>query len=239
MAFLSVFNMDTDFVKPVKSYEDIELAMEELPKKQELSETPRKLDATVDNTNKNFKGQQKNEVVHSFTRRHWIVLVPSFINLILVIGCFVFLLSISKNSLTSVFSTFAYKVTAILSLGILTYFFHRFFDKVFNYYIQILVVTNFRIVILDQTLFFYSQRDSIDLNQIQDIGVQRGGIIKTILNYGELTISLSTSHATKVLRCVPNPEYFFRKINKIKREYITQRRIEKNVSPIPGTNDSQ
>ena len=231
--------MDTDFVKPVKSYEDIELAMEEPANKQELSETPRKLDITFDNTNKNFKGQQKNEIVHCFTRKHWIVLLPSWIGFLLTLGClFVFLFFISDNALASVFSPFSYKVSAFLGLGILTYLFHRFFDKIFNYYIQVLVFTNFRIVILDQTLFFYSQRDSIDLNQIQDVGVQRGGIIKTILNYGELTITLSTVHATKILPFVPNPEYFFRKINKIKREYITQRRIDKTVSQIPGKNES-
>jgi len=121
----------------------------------------------------------------------------------------------------------AYRMSAVVAFIGITYYFHRFFLRFFAYYLQIMIVTNFRVIQLDQTLFLNRNRDSIDLPEIQDIVIRQSGIFKTILNYGELIITLSSAHSSKTLTCIPNPEYFFRKINKTKREYITSRRVAK------------
>lgn len=224
--------MDDQFITPVHPIDEIVTAHH--PQNGTLSQSPRSPEfhmlPEVDNTNRNFKGQQKNEVVHSFCRKHWIVLVPHLIGfLCIVVFPVLFLLFIPQDALSSIMSPFAYRIIAGIALVGITYYFHRFFLRFFAYYLQIMIITNFRVIQLDQTLFFNRNRDSIDLPEIQDIVIQQKGVIKTILNYGELTITLSSAHSSKMLTCVPNPEYFFRKINKTKREYITSRRTSKGM----------
>jgi hypothetical protein len=130
-------------------------------------------------------------------------------------------------------SPVTYQIMALVALVTLTYIFHRFFLRIFNYYLQTIIITNFRVITLEQTLYFNRERNSIDIPEIQDIMVQRNGIIKTLLNFGELIITLSSAHATRKLTFVPNPEYHFSKINKTKREYIARRRLEKEPQRAP------
>lgn len=235
--------MADEFIIPVRSYDEElpkELVEQMLAQKPplatdafvNLSQTPRNLTADtqipMDNTNKNFKGQQRNEVVLSFTRKHWIVLLPHFIGFgIFLTLLFTFFAFISREGVAGFLSQFGYRIISGIAILGLTFYLHRFFGRFFNYYLQIFIITNFRVLHLDQTLYFTRNRDSIDIPEIQDILIQQKGVLKTILNYGEIIITLSSAHATKTLLCIPNPEYFFRKINKTKREYITSRRLTK------------
>lgn len=216
-------------------------ASEVAPPPYAISQTPRHLQSSeisaVDNTNKNFKGQQKTEVVLCFCRKHWIVLFAHLIGFFVFLAAvFYFFMEVSSASITSFFSPQTYKgIAALLVLGF-TYYIHRFFLRFFNYYLQTMIITNYRVIELHQTLYFVRQRNSIDLPEIQDIIINREGVIPTLLNYGEITIILSSAHATKTFYCVPNPEYFFRKINKTKREYIMRRRMEKTEGEHAGKN---
>lgn len=227
--------MIDEFITPVKPQSDLEAVTYY---GQKLSQTPRtERPPVIDNTNKNFKGQQKNEVVLCFSRKHWIVLVPHFIGFgIFLAAVFSFFVFISKQDIEAVMNQAVYRIFAGLAIIGLTFYLHRFFCIFFNYYLQIFIVTNFRVLQLDQTLYFTKNRDSIDLPEIQDILIEQKGIMKTLLNYGEIQITLSSAHATKTLRSVPNPEYFFRKINKTKREYITSRREDKGNIHQPSKN---
>lgn len=195
-----------------------------------LSETPRQLhvEAEINNTNKNFKGQYKNETVLCFCRKHWIVLFPTLLGLVifgvLVLSYFIF---ISSADLRSLMAPITYQTFALFGLAAATFYLHRVFNIIFNYYLQTLIVTNFRVIHNEQTLFFSRNKDSVDLREIQDIVVHQKGIMQTILNYGNIIITMSSAHASKVYRRIPNPDYHFKKINKTKREYITGRKEEK------------
>lgn len=223
--------MADEFITLVKQKDEEAFQVSEPPKK-ELSETPRSEEfrqtPNVDNTNRNFKGQQKNEVVLSFCRRHWVVLLPYIIGFLIVASIVAaFLGFVPAEAISGSMGQMSYRIFAGICLVVMTYGLHKCFNRFFNYYIQILIVTNFRVIQLDHTLYFNKDRDSIDLPEIQDITTHQSGIIKTLLNYGELIITLSSVHSSKTLRYVPHPEYHFRKINKTKREYITFRRESK------------
>lgn len=202
------------------------------PAEDQLSKTPRiehmKILPEIDNTNRNFKGQQKHEVVLCFCRKHWIVLLPHFIGFFIFgLAWLAFALFADKAVINEFMGQSTYQILALTALAGLTFYVHAFFLRIFNYYIQTMIITNFRVIHLEQTLFFTRNRDSIDIREIQDIVIQQKGILKTLLNYGEIIITLSSAHATKMLYYVPNPEYHFSKINKTKREYISKRQDEK------------
>ena len=199
-----------------------------------LSEAPRQLHAEiaelppVDNTNKNFKGQHRNETVLCFCRKHWIVLFPTLLGLaifgIIILSYFIF---VADTDIKQLMSPSTYRAFALLGLAAATFYLHRVFNKIFNYYLQTLIITNFRVINSEQTLFFSRNKDSVDLREIQDIIVIQKGVMQTILNYGAIELTLSSAHASKIYTRIPNPDYHFKKINKTKREYITKRREEK------------
>lgn len=189
-----------------------------------LSQTPRQpggVTAAMDNTNKHFKGQQKDEVVLCFTRKHWVVLLGNiavFLTAVCAIaGFFVF---IPKDFLKALFTSATYRTLAFVAICILTYYLHRFFLRFFNYYLKTFIITNSRLLKLNQTIYLRNIRDSIDLNQIQDIEIHQEGLIRTLFNYGDLIITLSASTEAKRIRFVPNPEYFFKKINKTRAQNV-------------------
>lgn len=182
----------------------------------------------LDNTNRNFKGQMKTEEVVCFCRKHWIVILLHIgVFLLVCVLFFLFLALADKGIFTDILGKSGYRIMAFVTMAVLTYFFHRFFLKLFNYYLQILIVTNYRIVELDKTVFLKDSRDAIDLPEIQDITMKQNGIFQTIFDYGELCIILSSVGQPIKLRFIPNPDYHFRKINSTKREYILKRQFLK------------
>lgn len=183
----------------------------------------------LDNTNRNFKGQQKTEEVLAFCRKHWITISFHIFSVILFGIATIAYFVIFKDFLTDLMSENLYRIFAFI-IGIITAFFlHRIFLRLLNYYLQIVIITNYRIVVLNKTLFFTDDRDAIDLPEIQDIVMHKNGIFQSILNYGQLDIILSAVNAPRILSYIPNPDYHFRKINKTKREYILQRQFLKQA----------
>lgn len=184
----------------------------------------------IDNTNRNFKGQMGTEEVLCFCRKHWVVILPHLAGFIF--GGFIFfpyLVFADKDAVIRVMAEPVYKVSAfIIAIG-LTYLLHRFFIRLFNFYLQIFIITNYRIVDIDKTVFFRDNRDAIDLPEIQDMKMKQNGLIPTLLEYGELHILLSSVSEPKCFYFIPNPAYHFSKINKTKREYILKRQFAKQA----------
>ncbi|MCD6109781.1 hypothetical protein J7J83_03425 [bacterium] len=171
------------------------------------------------NRNKHFKGQLDSEIIECFYRKHWIVLAKITIEFILFIAVLIFT-GIHFDGLYSFFSKNSFFV-AFLALSIVslfTIFIHKFFLRLVRYYLDITVFTNYRIVDVDKSLYLRNSKNAIDLSKIQDIQKSQYGIVKKLLNFGELIITLSSVSTTKVLTFVPNPDYHFRKINRLKRK---------------------
>lgn len=182
-----------------------------------------------DNTNRHFKGQQGDENIACFCRKHWIVLIPLFCGVAIFITI-ILLISAVLNPKIILFlreqQTFL-SVLLILAAMLSAFYINYFFIKFINYFLEVLVITNYRVIELRKTLYINHDRDAIDLSKMQDVIKKQNGLIKNILNYGEIIITLSGSSISKILKYIPNPEYHFRKIYDLKREYIVKRGLEK------------
>lgn len=179
------------------------------------------------NTDKHFKGQLDNEIVECFFRKHWIVLIGNIVIFFVFIGIIIFI-SFHFEGIYEFFSreSLFVEIMAVLTIGLFTAYIHKFFLGMIRYYLDIVVITNYRIVQIDKSLYLRDEKDAIDLPKIQDIQKSQYGIIKKILNFGELVITLSSTATTKTISLIPNPEYYFKKINQLKREYIKERTKE-------------
>ncbi|KKU80473.1 MAG: hypothetical protein UY05_C0006G0007 [Candidatus Peregrinibacteria bacterium GW2011_GWA2_47_7] len=184
-------------------------------------------EVNIDNTNKNFNGQLAQENLLCFCRKHWIVLVPYLCGATVVVASLgLFAFGVSQETLSSLFSRASYHAVMFGVVLAVTYYLHRFFIRFFNYYLQIFIITNYRVIDLDKSIFLRDSRDALDLSKIQDCVMHQRGILQSLLNYGEIHIMLSASVTEKVLTYMPNPDYHFKKINKAKRAYAFRDRPE-------------
>ena len=93
---------------------------------------------------------------------------------------------------------------------ILGYAFYIWF--LYNNYLYVL--TNQRVIIIEQSGFFSRQIVETELDKIQNITVEVKGLMATILNFGDIKIRTAGIDATIILKSVNNPYEVQQKIIK-------------------------
>lgn len=179
------------------------------------------------NKDKLFKGQQDNESVICFFRKHWITLIVSFLTFaVVLLFAVLFLLFYEKIGVFDVKSSF-FRFVVWFGLVFFGYSIHKFFLDLFNHYLTICIITDYRIVALTKTVYLRDIREAVDLGMIQDVSKRQNGLFPNFLHFGDIIISLSSAAATMVLMCAPNPDYQFRVIQRAKQTYLQARILAK------------
>lgn len=75
-----------------------------------------------------------------------------------------------------------------------------------NYYLDVLIVTDRRIVDVDQKGFFSREVATLSLDKVQDITVTISGILATFLNFGTIKIQSAGESEEFVIGNMPNPD---------------------------------
>lgn len=178
------------------------------------------------NKDRHFKGQLSEETVLCIFRRHWIRVLPKLIFIVIAVLLTALLVYFAKPMASSEAfqDSNALKASFLLGFGLFSFVLHREFLGVFHYYLRTVIITDFRIVDVDRSVFLRDSKDSVDLAKIQDIQKNQNGIFESLFNFGALKIILSGTHVCVDMELVPNPEYYFKVIIRAKREYIRTRR---------------
>lgn len=181
----------------------------------------------MDNTNKHFKGQfQYEEVICTF-RRHWVVLLPYLIGFFIVFFLFVLIVSVDfRGNFPSADSVWHSQAIFFFATILCVWLLHRFFLRLFHYYLKVVIITNYRIVNIDKSVFFKDDQDAFDLNMIADVKKYSSGILETIFNYGVLEFSLPSMNIVKKIHFVPAPNHYFRCIGTAKQNFEQAKRRE-------------
>ncbi len=183
-----------------------------------------------------FKGQLKYEHFQFFFRRHWMrFLQPVFFTVPVGLMIFIILLVLGRLVLMVDFE-FLRAFYVFFAMIVSIAFINTFFLQVINYYFDLVILTDCRVLIIRKTVFLKNNSDAIDLTKIQDIAVEAHGLLRNYLKYGKLIITLSTSAPPVTISFVPDPHYYLEWANRVKREHIIQRQ-EKSKTPetIPQT----
>ncbi|MBU1019087.1 MAG: hypothetical protein ABII07_00440 [Patescibacteria group bacterium] len=182
----------------------------------------------MDYTNKHFKGQQRNEQLVYFTRKHWMTLIGVLtyfgLTTAAVAGLLFFVFT-ADGSTKEFLDDAKWGIMAVMIAA--TMWFHYLFIRFTNYFLDIVIITNFRIIRLEKTLYLKNNRDVVDLHEIQDIKKIQHGLIPNILNYGKLIVVVPTMIEPMILPYTPSPDKFFRKVNNAKRDYIHHRQQQR------------
>lgn len=146
-----------------------------------------------DYTSLNFPGRHEQERVVMFFRRHPFQLIIGYVYLgFLATGIFLILLIapfffdvLSEPFWRAVFDFF-------LVLGMLIVFYSVFVMWV-HYYLDVYIVTDERIVLINQIDFFHRKVSEAEVENIQDVEIEVKGLFATIIGFGDIRVTTASA----------------------------------------------
>jgi hypothetical protein len=148
---------------------------------------------------------QDNEQVIAVSRKHWIYLWPrtAFLVLLAIVPVIVAAVLMSK---TAGMDGTGGKVFWVVALVYLAYWGIRAWLNWYRYHNDIWVVTNQRIIDSTKTNPFSLKISTADLVNVQDMTVERSGIFRTMLNYGDVICQTAADVQEFRLVGIPDPQ---------------------------------
>ncbi len=176
-----------------------------------------------------FTRQKSYEHVEYVLRRHWFTFLPvvfSFLAMILLpIGVYFGIQYLFPDLLTGPMIT---PILILLASGFLLFALMFFYIQFIDYYLDIWIVTNDRIIDTEQKGLFARTVTELELFQIQDVTTNVTGFFPTILKYGDLVIATASNTSTIIFHDIPNPEFIRQEIVRlaeVDRSYHTGRTV--------------
>ena len=147
---------------------------------------------------------QDNERVLQVCRRHWIYLWPR-IALFAVFGIVPVIVAGALLGKAGHFDGLAARIFWIATVVYLVYWGVRSLLAWYRYHNDIWVITNQRIIDSTKTTPFNLKMSTADLVNIQDMTVERNGILRTMLDYGDIVCQTAADVQEFRLPGIPDP----------------------------------
>lgn len=165
-----------------------------------------------------FPGKHENEEVILVIRKHWVVLLPYVFHIALMCLLPVIFYSFVVPRALPAFLENPYSGLFVL-LAVIYYGFVWIiiFTIWADYYLDIWIVTNERIMDIEQIGFFNRVVSELDLKRIQDITSSVYGIFPTMFGFGNIHIQTAAEEGKFDLKSVPHPVTVRREITKLYR----------------------
>ncbi len=166
-------------------------------------------------------------------RRHPITLLPTFFAFLTLLVLPVVLFFVLQNVWPAILSN-SLSFPLVTLLGSVFYlsvglFFYTFFV---TFYLDLLVVTNDRLLLIEQHGLFSRTVSELDLYQIQDITSEVHGFFASSFNYGTLAIQTAAATVKFHIENVPKPDTLRREILDLAEE-DRKHHVAVSVPPAP------
>lgn len=156
-------------------------------------------------TKYHFDGQKSGEEILLVLHRHWFDILSQFITIflmtLLLFGSYIFaplfypgLADASNHNLFIFLENLFFIMIWIL-----------FFLIWIDYYFDVWIVTDQRIVNIEQRGLFSRAVSELELDKVQDITSDVKGVIPTFLNYGDLYVQTAAEMERFIFHNIPDP----------------------------------
>jgi uncharacterized membrane protein YdbT with pleckstrin-like domain len=155
-----------------------------------------------------FPGREADEQTILVLHKHWLVFVRSVILFVLLGGApaVVWLVWSRLTDWTLVSGTLSYTlIVSALGLYIL-FIWILIYDAWLSYYLDVFIVTNKRIVDIEQSGLFGRTVAEERLYRIQDVASTTEGVLATMFRYGNVYVQTAGKTERFIFESVPNPE---------------------------------
>jgi membrane protein YdbS with pleckstrin-like domain len=151
--------------------------------------------------------QKSYEKIEYQIRRHLVTTVPASIGFLLLLIAPFGTYFLVKHSFADLLFDTSSLVPIVLFVSIyylsIALFSYTYFV---NYYIDLLLITNDRLLHIEQQGIFSRTISEVDLYKIQDITSEITGFFPSLFNYGDLLIQTAGALEKFMIFRVPNPE---------------------------------
>lgn len=150
--------------------------------------------------------QKSYEHIVFVLRRHWITFTPVIILFIVLalapLAVYLLLGNLFPNILFSeTIKPLAILFGSVFYLSIYLFFYAHFID----FYLDLWIVTNDRIIDIEQHSLFHRVITELDLYQIQDVTTQVKGVFATLFGYGNVDIKTASMNSHIIFYNVKHP----------------------------------
>ncbi len=157
---------------------------------------------------------RKDEHVILDSRHHWMKYVPAVFVYVLLFPFCIFLLMIATSLRSS-----SPEVATVLFFGTfvtLVCIQHWFFHILLSENVTDTVLTNQRMLYFSHRLWFVDSMDELILDKIKMVKIDKNGIMRNLLNYGDLACLFDVD-AGKTFLFLPAPKHWSQKIENMIR----------------------
>ncbi len=168
-----------------------------------------------------FPGQRKDEKVMLIVRKHRVVLLPYVLHIVLMLLLppilYIFIvpfvlpafLEPPYSRLFILLSSIYYGFVWIIAFAIWV-----------DYYLDLWIITDQRILDVEQVGFFNRVVSELDLRRIQDITSQVHGMLPTIFGFGNICIQTAAEKERFTMESVPHPVKLRREITRLYKKAL-------------------
>jgi hypothetical protein len=182
-----------------------------------------------------FPGQEPDEKIILVIRKHWWIFFKLFL--------FYFILTLVPLVLKNLMQNYTKlldggALTVVLNLlGSLYYLYilTLFFRSWIDYYLDLGIITDERIVDIEQKGLFARSISAQKLYRVQDVTAEVKGLLPTLFHYGDIHIQTAGTEERFVIYQAPHPYETVKKILdmvKLKRQKLTEAGINPDVREI-------
>lgn len=153
-----------------------------------------------------FHGQHTEERILVITRAHWITMLGRTL-----LALFLFLLiPVSYRSLGILLPSLVQEPYRNPVLLVLTLFGYGvwvfFFLGIMSYWLDVWIVTDERVLKVEQRGLFRREFDEFRLSRVQDVSVEIHGLIPTLFRFGNLVVQTAGENPRFRFQAIPHPE---------------------------------
>ncbi|OGG55103.1 hypothetical protein A3D62_01115 [Candidatus Kaiserbacteria bacterium RIFCSPHIGHO2_02_FULL_49_11] len=157
---------------------------------------------------------QEGEQVEAKVHKHWFILFRDSLGVLIMFAIpFIGWEFFTRNGTIEAmsFPINPALLTFLASLWAL-FMWLRFFAIWTDYYLDIWIVTDQRVVNIDQKSLFRREVSTLRMERVQDISIEVDGIIATVLNFGTIRVQSAGESKDFLIEGIANPESIKRKI---------------------------
>lgn len=152
-----------------------------------------------------FPGQQPNEKIYLVTRQHWMILARQIFVWLLFVCLLLFLDGwvipqfqiLATSPFIQIITLFKTLYLMALVAGIFTLW--------VLYYLNYQIVTNERVVDIDQKNLLYHVTSELNLGSLEDVTVEVRGILANFFDFGTVYIQTAGTKRNFEFENIPNP----------------------------------
>lgn len=153
---------------------------------------------------------EKNEKILKYVRKHWLPFIFElfFIGFLAIVPIIAYILiptditdqiTDSINGDSNILFIFLYLLWAVILWMVIFYIWT-------DYYLDVWIITDERIIDIEQRGFFHREVSSLRLDRIQDVTITVNGIIPTMIGYGNVHVQTAGADRNFIIPKASHPE---------------------------------